>query len=451
MRKAFIIILALILILPFFSVSSQEDCNTREECEGLLQELEEQIKKISALEEVKEQEIRTRQAQINAIKSRINQLDVQIRRSNIVIKDLGLQIQDTESSIDSTTLKIEEEREKLATVLKTIYEEDQKSLLEVLLTERSLSVFFDNLTALETLNQRNHELLEDINKLKVDLETQKEQLDAEKENLTRAVRFYTLQRQESDASRKEQELLQRQTEGEYKEYVRQRQLTEQKAAEIRARLFQLAGIPDVDAPTFGQALEMAKWVASQTGIRPAFLLSIITQESALARNVGQCYIADTFSGASVKISSGTRYSNGIHRTRDLPRFLVVTSELGRDPLQTPISCPIVGIPGYGGAMGPAQFIPSTWMLVRDRISSVTGNTPANPWSVRDSFLAAGLYLRDLGGSVVANERRAAGKYFGSLTALSYSHTVMQRTACLDTFISQGTISDQCEKLVFAPQ
>jgi membrane-bound lytic murein transglycosylase B len=198
---------------------------------------------------------------------------------------------------------------------------------------------------------------------------------------------------------------------------------------------------------------MAQWVQQQTGVRPAFLLSIITQESALARNVGQCYLSDTSSGRTYHISNNRQFSRGIHPSRDLPRFLQITSELGRDPLRTPVSCWIdVGRGpnfGWGGAMGPAQFLPSTWVKIKDRVSSVTGNAPANPWSVRDAFLAAGLYLRDLG--AISNERLAAGRYFGASGLLSYDSTVMRRATCLETFIGQGTLSDQCERLVFAPQ
>ncbi|GAH47901.1 unnamed protein product, partial [marine sediment metagenome] len=57
------------------------------------------------------------------------------------------------------------------------------------------------------------------------------------------------------------------------------------AAEIRARIFELIGVPK--APTFGEALDIAKYVEGITGARPAFLLAILQQESAIGKNVGQ--------------------------------------------------------------------------------------------------------------------------------------------------------------------
>jgi len=76
--------------------------------------------------------------------------------------------------------------------------------------------------------------------------------------------------------------------------------------------------------------------------------------------------------------------------------------------------------GWGGAMGPAQFIPSTWMLYRDRIKEITG-TPADPWNIRDAFLAAGLYLSDYGAARQTRtaEWKAAMIYFSGTTNKKY--------------------------------
>jgi hypothetical protein len=50
-----------------------------------------------------------------------------------MIKDISIQITDTESSITKTSFKIEDSKNKLANILRTIYEEDQKSIVEVFL------------------------------------------------------------------------------------------------------------------------------------------------------------------------------------------------------------------------------------------------------------------------------------------------------------------------------
>ena len=438
------------LVLPnFLGFAQMTPEQERAQLEKELKELEEKIRQYEIDITKTEAEKQTLQYRINTLRNRISQLDLEIRRGNIIIQDLGLQIQDTEGSIEKTSLKIEDSREKLAGILKVIYEEDQKSLIEILLSERTLSGFFDNLMALEVLNQTNQELLENIKDLKSTLERQKEKLDEEKDELGRVVKMQTFQKQQSEETRKEQEQVLKMTEAQYQQYLKEKKEVEKRAVEIRARIFQLAQIPDVEAPTFGQALEIVRWVQQMTGVRPAFLLSIITQESALGRNVGQCYIANTTSGASVGITTGRRFTQGIHPTRDLPKFIQITKELGKDPLKTPISCTMIlngKEYGWGGAMGPAQFIPSAWLLIKNQVTSILGVQP-NPWNIKDSFLAAGVLLRENGAAT--SETGAAARYFGT-SGIGYESTVMKRAACIQTFIDKGTIDSHCERLVFIP-
>ena len=47
-----------------------------------------------------------------------------------------------------------------------------------------------------------------------------------------------------------------------------------------------------------------------------------------------------------------------------------------------------------------------------RITKITGNNPPNPWEPQDAFVAAGLYLSDLGADLGTREaeRKSALKY-----------------------------------------
>ena len=106
-------------------------------------------------------------------------------------------------------------------------------------------------------------------------------------------------------------------------------------------------------------------------------------------------------------------------SRDVQPFLDITSALGFDPYKTVVSCPIAGVAGYGGAMGPAQFIASTWRGVggafEARIKASVGKSVVSPWDPQDAFMAAALYLTDLGGSgkSASSQLRASCKYYGS--------------------------------------
>ncbi len=376
-----------------------------ESCEAYYQEQSNEIEKdINKTEEEK----KTLENKIYSLKKKIQNLDYQIRQSNLIIKDLGFQIEDTEYSIESTSLKIEVSKGKLANILRNIYEEDQKPFIEILVSGDSISSFFDNLISLERLNSKSKELLQNIKLLKTNLENQKESLDGEKQDLENIVEIQTVQKQQNSQSRTEQEYYLELTEQEYQKYLAEKQEVDQKASEIRARIFELIGVPQ--APTFGEAYEIAKYVESITGVRPAFLLAVLTQESNIGKNVGQCYLKNTETGAGETIKTSTALSRVMKPTRDVQPFLVITKELGRDSFSTPVSCPMSY--GWGGAMGPAQFIPSTWMIYRDRLRDIIGK-PADPWSIKDSFLAAALYLSDYGAAkqTYDGEFNAALSYF----------------------------------------
>jgi hypothetical protein len=390
-----------------------------------------------------------------------------------MIEDLSYQIKDTDGSIEQTSLKIEDSRAKLANILQIINEEDQTSIIEVLLSEATLSDFFDNLMALETLNLKSHEFLEEIKNLKITLEGQKQSLDTEKGDMERVVKIQYGQKQQSQAARNEQEYFLKLTEVQKQQYLKEKEAAEKIAAEIRERLFRLIGIPDIQAPTFGEALQIANAVTKVVKIRSAFLLGVISAESALGRNVGQCYITNSQTGGGVYIKSGNPVNRIMHPTRDVPIFLRIT---GDNFSQIPISCwiPICyssatgkfsnnvsidktgniicpagyGPWGFGGAMGPAQFIPSTWALYEGEIRSLFGVSTPNPWNVYDAFAASSLYLYELGAGqkTLAAESNAANRYSGGYSW--YASDVMRRASCIQDFIDKGSMSSECQQLIF---
>ena len=145
-------------------------------------------------------------------------------------------------------------------------------------------------------------------------------------------------------------------------------------------------------------------------MRPAFLLAILTQETNLGANIGSCYITDE-QGNGIKIKSGVAISGVMKATRDVQPFLSLMKQLGRDPYKTPVSCPL-NI-GYGGGMGPSQFIPSTWALMAGEISNATGKSVPDPFNPSDAFMASAVYLKNLGAGAggYTAERNAACKYY----------------------------------------
>jgi membrane-bound lytic murein transglycosylase B len=416
-KKVIKIIVCFALLLGFvlpalrwvsYEVLAQTPQEERQALEEELRKLEEQLSSIENDISKTEKEKKTLQNEIYLLRRKVQSLNIQIQQSNTMIQDVGLQIDDTKGSIEYTSLKMEESKDRLSAILREIYQEDKKSLIEIFLAEEELSNFFKDLMALQTLNKKSYELLVNIKKLKISLEGQKESLDEEKLDLEAIVKIRILQRQESSQLKVEQESYLKLTEDQYQEQLKEKQETEKKAGEIRARIFELIGVPK--APTFGEAYEIAKYVSSITGVRPALVLAVLTQESNIGKNVGQCYLKNAQTGGGIRITNNKVESRTMNPTRDVPYFLEICQKLGRDPFSTPVSCPMSI--GWGGAMGPAQFIPDTWANPRygydAKVKEVTGKE-ADPWDIRDAFLASGLYLRDLGAST--DEFKAIMRYF----------------------------------------
>ena len=387
--------------------------------------------------------------QISSLKNKISGLETQISQGTIKVKGLNYQIADTTSSIDKTTTQIQDKQNQIANILQSIYEEDKKPSIQVLL-EGNLSDFFDNVTYLESLNSSISNLLENTKDLQGYLQAQKIKMDGEVSQLQATIALQAAQKQENEKNKQTQQQYLQLTETQYQLQLENKQAIEKKSAQIKALLFQVVGV--TNAPTFGEALEVAKSVATMVGIRPAFLLAEISQESAIGKNTGQCLLVDPVTGNGKKKTSGAPIIRVMKPTRDVQPFIQITTASGRDPYATPVSCWIPayvgGAPtGWGGAMGPAQFIPSTWNLFADRLKSLLGRT-ADPWAIKDSFTAAGLYLADLGAGAqtVAAEKAAASRYYGGSAA--YANSVANKAACIQSFIDTNTMSNYCQNLIF---
>jgi len=107
-------------------------------------------------------------------------------------------------------------------------------------------------------------------------------------------------------------------------------------------------------------------------------------------------------------------------TRDVQPFLKITRDLGRDPFETAVSCPIPSVGGYGGAMGPAQFITSTWIGYKPELDKMLGR-PGDPWNIKHAFLASALFLRDGGAAKQTYDAEwcAAQIYFSGRCSTRY--------------------------------
>ncbi len=361
------------------------------------------------------------------LNAKIKEAQANIKKKNIAIAQLGVDIQNRVKKIGALEEKINRGHESLAQLIRQTNQIDQTSLPEVVLGNENISEFFSDIDTFQIINRSLKDLFSQIRETKNLTEKEKEALDKKKDQELDTKASIEAQKKQVEVNEKEKQYLisvNKTQEKTYSQVIADRQA---KANEIRSKLFKLAG--GGAAIPFETALAYAQSAASRTGtsIEPAFVLAVLTQESNLGANVGKCYVTDINAGTGTNTTGTKTFSNLMKAPRDTVPFMDILNRLGYSMEKTVVSCPIAGVAGYGGAMGPAQFIPSTWKIFEDRLKSALGRD-SNPWNAEDAFTASAMYLSDLGGAsgTYSGEIRAACKYYGSGgSSCSYGKSVMK--------------------------
>lgn len=340
-------------------------------------------------------------------------LQEHIRMSKLSRNALEGHIDSVLIQIDDQTKRIQHLKSELIALMRLIALTAERSAFESFFVYRSFSSFLDEqeraMPVIRVLSLK----LSSLKATLFQMREKKEELDAAVRELTHTVNQQSIQRDQVVRTASLQSALLSQTQQKEKTAAQQLVASRAKAKEIRNRIYELFNVGK--QISFGTAYGIAKWIAQQYHIRPAFLLAVLTQESNLGKNVGTCNrVADP---------SEKHWRSIMKPERDHEPFLKITKELGLDPDTTPVSCPMMRNGkqlGWGGAMGPAQFIPSTWMGYREKVRAATGKTP-NPWDIRDGFIAAAIKLSHDGASSKEGEFKAALKYFSGSANLTYRY------------------------------
>ena len=61
-------------------------------------------------------------------------------------------------------------------------------------------------------------------------------------------------------------------------------------------------------------------------------------------------------------------------------------------------------------MGPAQFLPTTWLAYEAEVARLTGHTPPSPWNIEDAFTAAALKLSRAGAVAKTRDAEISASY-----------------------------------------
>ncbi|MEI6057555.1 MAG: hypothetical protein WCQ60_01105 [bacterium] len=382
---------------------------------------------VEAEQQQAENDLKTTKAQsasltrdISVLNGQIKIAELNIKAKNLLIATLGKNINQKQQNINELNAKIQVGKATLTQLIQKTNEIDAVSLPEIILSGKNLTDVYTDIDTFASTEAALKTTFEQIRADEAQNLNEKNQLTTQQNSQIDAKQAIVADQVKIQAAENQKAALLKTSKNSEKTYAQVLAKKQAAAASIRAALFTLAG--GSSAIPFGDALKYATTASVKTGVRPAFLLAILTQESALGANVGSCLVTDLATGNGVGKNTGSPFEQVMKAPRDTTPFVSITSALGLNWATIPVSCPIgsaryyVGR-GFGGAMGPAQFIPSTWLLFQSRISIALNKSVAlvSPWNPQDAFMASALYLGDLGAlnGSYTGETKAACSYFGT--------------------------------------
>ena len=442
-RCAVVIMLLCALLLPPGLVQAETDAERRARLEAELSNVEKQIITQQRLVAGKQQERQSLERDISIIEGEIKQVQLGIQARAVAIEQMSDQIGEKEVVLSILNERSQKQRDSLADLVRKSAIIDDYSLVEVMLSKNSFSEFFSDVATYQSLKESLNESLTILKGIRADTFDQKDELVEKQQTEAEMKRIQELEREQIEFKERQKGEILSVTKGEEKAYKTLLESQQRTAAQLRSALFDLlgggGGIP------FPEAVRLANYASGVTGVDPALILAILEQETNLGNNLGSCTFTDHSSSRPV-----------MHPTRDEPVFLAIAKILGFDPYTRTVSCPIIqngSRVGWGGAMGPSQFIPSTWAIyggivssgggfvysqADDAIRRINGGSgPSNPFNNQDAFIATALLLRDNGANGTASgDRTAALRYYAGWGGASnpanafYGDQVMSRKARL---------------------
>ncbi len=419
MRKTFIFVILSLLVSPYFSwvaipnvvyaqSTTQPAVCANPTTDDIAQACKDYAAETAVLAKLQQQLAAQKaksgslQKNVNALIAQINTTQAQIRAKIATIGQLSGEISKKNKAINELSAELDRERSSIAQLIKKTDEIDQKGPVYVLLSGQTVSDFYSDLDTFLSVKRSLYASVNKVKQIKGLTEDQKEQLEDKQAQAVDAKNALQSAKSKLDLSQKEAKALLDTSKSEEQKVASSVAEQQKKVAAIQSKLFSFAGGATKAIP-FAEAYQYAEAASQYTGVRTAFILAILTQESNLGKNVGTCNRAGDPPSKS--------WRNIMSPTRDQAPFQRITTALGLNPDTTPVSCPIAG-GGWGGAMGPAQFIPSTWESIDQDVAAALGVAAANPWRAQDAIMASAIYLKKRG--AVGNdsaERNAACRYY----------------------------------------
>ncbi len=398
-----------------------------------IQELQRQIEDYERQIVENRSKATTLQTEIAKLNARINQVQLEIKSLGVSIEQTGLEIQDTQEKITDAEQKILAHKQALGKYVRIVNERDQVTLTSVLLNNDTFSDFFDDVQRVQVTQDKLRVTIQEMRSLRQSLEAYQEDLEDKKTGLEQLKSLQEIERRSLATNKTAKNQLLVATKGQESKF---QELVKQSKANLERLRSQITYLQQ-NGISVEDAVKYAQLAAIGAGIRPAFLLALLEVESRLGMNVGSGNWRDDMYLCYQRLAQYYPSKRQYYLNRaetEKAAFLSITGGLGLDPdVQKVSKEPTYGC---GGAMGPAQFIPSTWLGYASQVQQLTGHDLVNPWSTQDAFTAAAIKLANAGATSKdrTGEIAAAKAYIGGSTSCSkaicnsYANTVLRKAA-----------------------
>lgn len=419
-----------------FDAAAEQSPAQRSEIESQIIQLEREAGELDATLQQVQGETRNLNNEVKGLDTEIKRREVEIKRLTLAIRKAAIEISQRTHGIGVLTQKIEKGRRGLAASIVVLSTAENDNVLTVLLKHRSLSDFFTSLYNLQKIQSDVQDQLTVFKGDRVTYEREREELLEYQEEQQTLKSLQDVERRFIAQKKLEKDELLRLTRG--KEAVFQQLLKSKKRdiATLKSQLFYL----EKTGITAEEAVALADAAARLAGIRTSFLLALLEVETGKQFEDGVISVGTNLGTGNWRRDMYECYRQiGKPKTAEAEKtaFFQITDKLGLDPDAMKVS----RRPNYGcgGAMGPAQFLPSTWLTFEARVAGLTGHNPPSPWDAGDAFTAAAIFLADAGADsqTSAGEIRAAKTYLSGqpncakLVCRSYANRIIALARDID--------------------
>lgn len=413
------------IYLPTFSVSAnlQDEIDARNR---QIEQLQKQIDQYQLQIDQNGQKAKTLSGEINSLNAQISKVLLEIKSLGIAIDQTNLEANSTQGQIDDAQKKLDLHKIALGQYIRILNRADQENLTQVLFKHATISSFFDNIKNLQDTQNNLRTTIISIRDLKSDLEIKKDDLLDKKNDLERLKNLEQSEKRTLDQAKNQKDKLLKDTKGQETKFQQLVKQSKQDIERIKEQVFYL----QQNGVTVEEAIKFGQLAAIRAGIRPAFLIAILEVESGLGKNVGTGNWFTDMYNCYLKLGKPTRAE------AEKAAFLTIVGNLGLNPDTVKVSRE----PNYGcgGALGPAQFLPTTWLAYEERVRNLIGRQP-NPWNIEDAFMASAVKLAAAGATAKTRsaEIGAAKAYIGGSTKCSsricnyYSNAVLNKAAIIE--------------------